>query len=83
MFHTLPQHHLVKNLPSAEPNEAVSSARVSQPGTALGASMDSVCAYDSSISGSLAFCNGCTSFRLESWLNAGLGNGLDCLSWQH
>jgi hypothetical protein len=78
MFHTLSEHHLVKDLSSAHPNKPVTHESVYfEMKSGMGASGGT---YDSSISGCFAFCNGCTSFRrVASALNAGLGMSRVCL----
>ena len=71
MFNTLSQHHLVENFSSIESNK-------SAPVSHMFACKKPVSStYESSISGTCLFCKGETSFLLKSWLNAGLGTGLD------
>lgn len=67
MLHALPQHHLMEDLSSVEPDEPDLHKHVRMWNQRI--------THESSISGILRFCNGETSFLRASWLNAGLGTG--------
>jgi len=77
MLNALSLKHFVKYIAACHVQKTKVPVRSATRSSYISRDRGFVVTYDSSIAGVWRFNNGCTSFLLDSWLNAGLGTSLD------